>query len=182
MTEFMLATHNDRKLAELNQLLQAYGHTGVACGITLPEEGDTSLQINAQKKAAAVHRAFPHVWVLGDDSGLFLKGLPDRLGVRTARELPRKHTNEALQRLLAPGIDRRATLKSVLTLISPSGQETSATGALDAVVAPVDRGEYSRGFDKVLIPVGEALTLAEMSAATRQAYLPRERALSALFA
>lgn len=182
MTEFILATHNDRKLAELNQLLQAYGHSGVACGITLPEEGDNSLQANAKQKALAVHHAFPHAWVLGDDSGLFLKGLPDHLGARTARELPRTHTNSALQELLASCSTRRATLKSVLVMISPSGQVTSALGALEAVVAPADRGEYSRGFDKVLIPVGEALTLAEMSDATRQAYLPRERALNTLFA
>lgn len=182
MTTFILATHNTRKIAELDELLQAFGHRGQGCESPLPQEGSETLAANALAKAQAVHAAHPGAWVIGDDSGLFLKAVPDRLGVRTARELPQAGTNDALQALLGATAERRARLVSVLALVAPSGAVTTATGQLDATVAPENRGTLSRGFDRVLIPRGEALTLAEMTDATRRRYLPRQRALMTLFA
>ncbi|WP_179394892.1 non-canonical purine NTP pyrophosphatase [Lacticaseibacillus absianus] len=179
MTEWLVATHNLAKLAELAALLRPYGHTVRAAESAPLEEGPLSLAANARAKVEALHRCYPHTWGLADDSGLFARGLPGALGVQTARRLPRNGTNAALLTLLA-GRDRRVTLVSVLALATPSGRVTTATGRLVATVADAPRGTESGGFDRLLVPVGATQTLAQMSALSRATYLPRARALTQL--
>ncbi|WP_390406761.1 non-canonical purine NTP pyrophosphatase [Lacticaseibacillus jixiensis] len=181
MTEFVLASHNLRKHAELVELLAPYGHQLRSYPDALPQEGTISLQANALHKAQVVHAAWPNAWVLADDTGLFLAAKPDALGVSTHRQLPAVGTNTALLAMLTPQMSRRCELRSTLVIQAPSGDIQSATGSLAATLATKVRGEWSRGFDRLLIPVGEALTLAEMPLSIRQAYLPRQRALAQLF-
>lgn len=180
MTEFVLASHNLRKSAELAALLAPYGHQLRLYPDAMPAEGAVSLQANALRKAAAVHAALPHAWVLADDTGLFLAAWPKRLGVTTNRELPALHTNDALLAMLPAGVSRRCQLRSTLVMQAPNGEVQVASGSLDATLALGVRGEWSRGFDRLLIPLGEAMTLAEMPLAIRQAYLPRQQALQQL--
>lgn len=180
MTEFLLATHNRGKFAEMAGLLTNYGHTAKMLSADLPTEGDDDLLINATAKAQAAHSMAPKAYVLADDSGLFVADHPELFGVHTARQLPRHETNAALLTKLPAG--SRVTLRSALVLISPTGQVSSALGALAATLAPTPMGQPGTGFDQILIPQGEALTLAQMPLALRTPYLPRQRALAQLFA
>lgn len=180
MSEFLIATHNFGKFTEIADLLASYGHTAQMLAETLPAEGDADLVTNATVKAQAAHRLYPHAYVLGDDSGLFVAGHPELFGVHTARQLPRHETNAAL--LAKVPAHTPVTLQSVLVLISPSGDVHTATGSLEATLASAPQGQSGTGFDQVLIPNGEALTLAQMPLALRTAYLPRQRALAQLFA
>ncbi|WP_125705605.1 non-canonical purine NTP pyrophosphatase [Lacticaseibacillus daqingensis] len=179
MTDFIFASHNAGKLAEVQALLTRWGHTAHAFDGALPPEGTVSLAANALAKAQAVHAALPRAWVLADDSGLFAPALPGQLGVQTARELPRTGTNQALLALLA-GHDRHVILTSAMVLITPAGTTTTATGQLPALVADAPRGIHSTGFDRVLVPLGATQTLAELPAAERLPQLPRTRALTQL--
>lgn len=180
MTKFLVATHNAGKFAEIAQLLAGYGHTAQQLTDVLPPEGDADLLTNATAKAQAVHASHPDDYVLGDDSGLFVSGHPELFGVHTARQLPRHATNAAL--LAKVPAQTAVILRSVLVLISPSNRVQSATGQLAATLAASALGQDGTGFDQVLIPNGEAMTLAQMPVAIRTAYLPRQRAMAQLFA
>ncbi|WP_125707793.1 non-canonical purine NTP pyrophosphatase [Lacticaseibacillus porcinae] len=179
MTEFLIATHNVGKFNEIAKLLANFGHTAEKIEADLPAEGDLDLLTNATAKAQATHRLYPHQYVLGDDSGLFVDGHPELFGVHTARQLPRHETNAALFTKIPAGT--AVSLRSTLVLISPSNRVQSATGQLQATLT-APQGQAGTGFDQVLIPKGEALTLAQMPPAIRTPYLPRQRALVQLFA
>ena len=180
MTEFLIATHNRGKFKEIADLLASYGHTAQMISESMPAEGDDDLLTNATVKAQAAHRLYPEAYVLGDDSGLFVSGHPELFGVHTARQLPRHETNAAL--LAKVPAHTAVVLRSILVLISPSNQVQSATGSLAAMLADAPHGQTGTGFDQILIPDGEAMTLAQMPIAIRSAYLPRRRALAQLFA
>ncbi|MFD1484246.1 non-canonical purine NTP pyrophosphatase [Lacticaseibacillus baoqingensis] len=179
MTQFIMATHNAGKLAEVKAILASYGHEVIGFGKDLPPEGDDLAQ-NALVKAQTVHAADPKAWVIGDDSGLWLAAYPKRLGVHTARQLPRTGTNAAVLAMLEPSDSRQATLVSTMVLLAPSGSWQVATSRLEATVAIAASGADGTGFDQILIPQGAGVTLAALPLVLRQRYLPRQQALAEL--
>ena len=67
-----------------------------------------------------------------------------------------------------------------LVAISPDGRELHARGELRGTLAAEPRGSGGFGYDPAFVPEGETRTVAEMSAAEKDAISHRARAAAAL--
>ncbi len=67
-----------------------------------------------------------------------------------------------------------------LVAIAPDGRELHARGELRGVLADEPRGSGGFGYDPAFVPDGETRTVAEMSAAEKDAISHRARAAQAL--
>ena len=63
---------------------------------------------------------------------------------------------------------------------SPEGRELHARGELRGTLAAEPRGDGGFGYDPAFVPDGETRTVAEMSAAEKDAISHRARAAAAL--
>lgn len=188
MTRYVIATHNRGKIAELQRLLEWTGNQGQAYTNLVPRqqfppESTVSYRENAMNKALTVSRVLPHEYVLADDSGLQLAAIPGWLGVTTGRDLADCPTPEAYdERILARLRGQRREFTMISWLVCAHDNEIAARvrAELHGLVATSQRGQYSRGFDRILIPEGSSQTLAEMPFEKRRSYLVRGRAVKAL--
>jgi XTP/dITP diphosphohydrolase len=82
LTKLILATHNQGKVAELQNLLSSYGVeiiSAASMGLPVPEESEESFSGNALIKARAACRA-SGLPALADDSGLCVNALGEPRG------------------------------------------------------------------------------------------------------
>jgi XTP/dITP diphosphohydrolase len=179
----VLASANPHKAAEFARLLPGYDVTPHDGGLP-PETGTTFLE-NARLKALHVHRATgAAAWVLADDSGIEAAALGGAPGVYSARYAGEGATDaQNLAKLLdALGgrDDRRVRYVAELVAVSPEGRELHARGELRGTLAAEPRGGGGFGYDPAFVPEGETRTVAEMSAAEKDAISHRARAAAAL--
>jgi XTP/dITP diphosphohydrolase len=179
----VLASANPHKAAEFARLLPGYDVIPHA-GDLPPETGATFLE-NARLKALHVRRATDGAaWVLADDSGIEAAALGGAPGVYSARYAGESATDaQNLARLLDAlrgRDDRRVRYVAELVAVSPEGRELHARGELRGTLAIEPRGAGGFGYDPAFVPDGEARTVAEMSAAEKDAISHRARAAAAL--
>jgi XTP/dITP diphosphohydrolase len=179
----VLASANPHKAAEFARLLPGYDVTPYA-GRLPPETGTTFLE-NARIKALHVHRATDGAaWVLADDSGIEAAALRGAPGVYSARYAGDDATDaQNLAKLLdalRDGDDRRVRYVAELVAVSPEGRELHARGELRGTLAAEPRGSGGFGYDPAFVPGGQTRTVAEMSAAEKDAISHRARAAAAL--
>ena len=183
MTRLVLASHNRHKAVEFQRLLHGFEvepYTG-----ELPEETGETFAQNALLKARHVHKALGGgVWVVADDSGIEARALGGRPGVRSARYASEHATDEQnlalLLRELEGRADRAVRYVAELVAIAPDGRESQARGELEGTFATAPRGSGGFGYDPAFVPDGETRTVAEMSAAEKDAISHRGRAAAAL--
>jgi XTP/dITP diphosphohydrolase len=188
---FILATRNQKKLAELRRILEA---SRVEVSVTdlgecpdMPEVAETGATFteNALLKARAVvaHTGRPAV---GEDSGLCVDALNGMPGVLSARWAGRHGDDEANLRLVLAQIadvpaDRRgAHFAAVAALVLPSGREHVTEGTVSGRITDAPRGTNGFGYDPIFLPASSELTTAEMSPEAKDAISHRGRALRAL--
>ena len=143
MQTFIIATHNQKKLAELERILLPLGicaKTAEQAGFTLKEVEETgaTFEQNARLKAEAAMRqtGLPAV---ADDSGLVVDALSGAPGVYSARYAGENATDEQRnQKLLhalegVPEPERTARFVSVVCCAFPGGRPSvPAASARDA--------------------------------------------------
>jgi XTP/dITP diphosphohydrolase len=179
----VLASANLHKAAEFARLLPGYEVTPFEGELPL-ETGVTFLE-NARLKAHHVHRAAGgRAWVLADDSGIEAAALGGAPGVYSARYAGEGATDaqnlaKLLEALRGRG-DRRVRYVAELVAISPQGRELNARGELRGNLAPEPRGGGGFGYDPAFVAEGETRTVAEMSAAEKDAVSHRARAAALL--
>lgn len=186
----LIATHNDGKLAEIEALLAPHPIDVLpakSLGLAVPDETETSFLGNARIKAHAAARA-SDLPALADDSGIEVDALGGAPGVHTAdwaeapggRNFLRAMTRtwEALEASKAP-YPRTARFRCTLVLAWPDGAERGFEGALEGRCVWPPRGARGHGYDPMFEPDGADRTLAEMSAAQKNAISHRARALRA---
>ena len=148
----------------------------------VPETGTTFLE-NALLKAQTI-AATTGLATLAEDSGLEVEALGGAPGVRSARYAgdPPDHAanNRRLLTALAGTSNRRARFRTVAALALPGGRVWTADGALEGTIAETPRGARGFGYDPLFIPDGETRTLAELSAAEKNALSHRYQALEGL--
>lgn len=187
----VLASQNAGKLAELRALLcdlpvRVVGVTeALGRPLDIPETGET-FEENAIAKASTVCAATGEL-ALADDSGLEVRALGGRPGVRSARFAHEHATdaenNAALLRELAavPTGARTARFRCVLALADPIVGVRTVEGVCSGVIAEAPRGTHGFGYDPVFIPDGfGGRTFAEVSSAEKNAVSHRSRAMAAL--
>jgi len=191
VVDLLVASRNQKKLAELRRVLDAAGVSGlrllslndVAPFDEAPETGAT-FEENALAKARDAFRA-SGVAAVADDSGLAVDAMNGMPGVLSARWAGAHGDDEANLRLLlaqlgdVPDERRGGAFVSACALVSAAG-ETVVRGEWAGVIARGPRGDGGFGYDPIFVPVGSERSAAELSAEEKDAASHRGRALALL--
>ncbi|RRO15708.1 RdgB/HAM1 family non-canonical purine NTP pyrophosphatase [Saccharopolyspora rhizosphaerae] len=192
MSRLLLATRNQKKLAELRRILDAEGVTGVEVvgladvpGFPEAPETGTTFEANAVAKAADAARAtgLPSV---ADDSGLEVDALNGMPGVLSARWAGAHGDDQANLDLVlgqladVPDERRGGAFVSAAALVRPDGTETVVRGEWRGTIIREPRGANGFGYDPIFVPEGETRTSAELSPEEKDADSHRGRALRLL--
>jgi XTP/dITP diphosphohydrolase len=189
----VIATSNEGKLNELRslfgdlpvQLLSLPNVLGDR--LVIPEDGAT-FEANAVTKARTACKA-TGLFALADDSGLEVKALAGRPGVRSARFAHERATdaenNAALLRELeeVPDAERVARFRCVLALASPWERERVETveGSVEGLIARAPRGNGGFGYDPLfIVPELGGRAMAELDEADKNSVSHRGRAARAM--
>ncbi len=154
-------------------------------GAGAPEETGATLAENALIKAAAAAKFCGH-WALADDTGLEVDALGGAPGIRSARYAGESasfgENNVKLLSALAGRTERERTARfvCVAALVSPDGRSEVCRGTLEGAIIGAPRGSNGFGYDPVFEVAGTGRTLAEFSAAEKNAISHRVRALRGL--
>jgi XTP/dITP diphosphohydrolase len=176
----VLGSRNENKLQELCRALPGWEIELLEARDEPVEDGTTFLE-NARIKAQHARREAPaDVWVAGEDSGIEVVALDGRPGIESAR-----WAEDPVERLLLElerAEDRRARYVCELVAVAPDGSEARATGTLEGTAALAPRGHEGFGYDPIFVPLGEALTVAELGNEWKAEHSHRARAARALAA
>jgi XTP/dITP diphosphohydrolase len=173
----VVATRNATKLAEIRALFGDFIAMGSAvlsldeAGIAGAAEEDPngSLMGNALVKARYVRAHRRDVYIVSDDTGLYIKALNDEPGINAAiwggKDMPwQKRTQHCLDAM--KGItDRAAAFATIAVLIERDGKEHVFDGSVNGRIleapacAPKDKMPYSPLF----VPNGHTKCWAEMT-------------------
>ena len=184
MNQLILATHNNHKAREFQDILPQYsvktladlGHDEEI------EETATDLEGNSLLKAKTIFKRYGYV-VISDDSGLEVNALNGAPGVYSARYAgePRndQRNTEKLLYKLQGASNRKAQFRTVITLMSP-GNSFQFEGIVSGTIAESPRGEAGFGYDPVFVPKGYQQTFAELAADVKNIISHRANAIKKL--
>ena len=185
----VIATHNPGKLAEMRELLGAYGVTAASAGeLGLPEPDETgaSFAENARIKAQAAAQG-AGIAAFADDSGLAVDALDGAPGIRSARWAgPDKDFAGAMARIdallrergaTAPA-QRRAHFVSALAVAWPDGHVEAFEARVDGTLVWPPRGDKGFGYDPMFLPDGFSRTFGEMTSDEKHGLPPKGKGVS----
>lgn len=186
--KFIIATNNQKKLKELERILNPLGINAVSGkeeGISLDdvEETGTTFAENAYLKAEAAFKktGLPSV---ADDSGLCVDVLDGRPGIYSARYAGENATDEDKNnKLLAelndvPEKDRTAHFTCTICCILPSGEKIEVEGVCEGSIAFEPHGNGGFGYDPIF-KYGDK-SYADLSSDEKDAVSHRGKALRKL--
>ena len=184
MNQLILATHNNHKAREFQDILPQYsvktladlGHDEEI------EETATDLEGNSLLKAKTIFKRYGYV-VISDDSGLEVNALNGAPGVYSARYAgePRndQRNTEKLLDELQGASNRKAQFRTVITLMNTENS-FQFEGIVKGTIAKSPRGEAGFGYDPVFIPEGVQQTFAELAANEKNKISHRANAIEKL--
>lgn len=186
LKEIVVATHNQHKMDEISAILSGPAVRLIPISAypdapALKEEGATYAE-NAIQKALTVAR-FTGKWALGDDTGLEVDALNGQPGLYSARFAGEGVTfadnkRKLLERMATvPREKRTATFRTILALVSPSGETHRAEGVLHGMIAEAERGTRGFGYDALFYLPDLGRTVAELSTEEKNRLSHRARAL-----
>lgn len=177
--KIIVATTNKHKLREIRHILRARIE---GCGVRVKETGKI-FEENAIKKAKAVARRDGGV-AIADDSGLEVKCLNGKPGVKSARFAGPNPTSQKLCQKLLKAMkncsDRSAQFVCVIAVVYPDGKAETVRGVCRGKIIFEMRGIYGFGYDPVFVPVGYKKTFAEMKPSMKNKLSHRGKALRKL--
>ena len=191
--KLLFASNNAHKLEEVRRILapiEILGLADIGCHTDIEENG-TTLEENSAIKArfvyAWVQRERPDVvydGIIADDTGLEIEALGGQPGVYTARwagEPANDAANrqKALRELLDKD-NRNAQFRTVITWISPKGEQKQVEGAVKGYMAEQESGCKGFGYDSLFVPEGYDETFAQLPSECKNSISHRARALANL--
>ena len=184
--KFVLASHNRKKLAEMQEILRELGVEVVLqsdVGLDLePEENGTTFAENAAIKAMAVMQA-SGLPAIADDSGLCVDALNGGPGVYSARfggeGLDDKGRYTLLLEMLRGQTDRTAHFHTSIVCAFPNGDVLQDDGEVEGTIAFAPMGENGFGYDPVFFVPDKRKTFAQLSAEEKAEISHRGKALRA---
>ena len=182
--KFVLASHNRKKLAEMQEILGELGVEVVLqsdVGLDLePEENGTTFAENAAIKAMAVMQA-SGLPAIADDSGLCVDALNGAPGVYSARYGGEGLDDTGRYQLLLENmrgqLDRRCRFVSCICCCFPGGGVVEARGECCGALAYAPRGEGGFGYDPIFFVPALKKTFSELTAQEKNAISHRGKAL-----
>ena len=189
--KFVLASHNRKKLAEMQEILGELGVEVVLqsdVGLDLePEENGTTFAENAAIKAMAVMQA-SGLPAIADDSGLCVDALNGAPGIYSARYGFDESLDDAgrVQLLLknmkdVPDDKRQAKFVCVITLVTPDGKSIQARGEVHGFVTHAPAGEGGFGYDPIFYYPPFGKTLAQVPQEEKNRVSHRAEALKIFY-
>ena len=183
--DICFATNNEHKLEEIRAILgdkfKILSLEEIGCNEELPEERDT-LEGNSLQKAEYVFQKYK-VACFADDTGLEVEALRGAPGVYSARyagdQRNSEHNIDLLLKNLEGKGNRKATFRTVITLIQPSVLH-QFEGIVEGSILEDRKGKGGFGYDPVFLPKGFSKTLAEMSMEEKNQISHRARATEKL--
>ena len=180
-----LASRNPGKLREIVAILSGVGVRVASAdefpGWDAPPEDAPDYQGNALLKARSLS-SFAGVAALADDSGIEVDALGGEPGPRSARFVGENATDrENLDKLIAliaevPVRERTARYRCVAVLVTPDGGEDAAEGTVEGSLITEPRGTGGFGYDPIFVPLGYAVTMAELPPDEKDAISHRGKA------
>ena len=183
----VLASKNQHKLQEMQQILGQYGlevvlESDLGLDIEVEETG-TTFEENSMLKAKAVQQA-AGITALADDSGLQVDALNGAPGIYSARfgGERNKSVRARLEYLLelmkdVPQEQRTARFVSVITMLRPDGSSIVARGTCEGVIALAPHGSNGFGYDPVFFVPQEGCTFAQLKSERKNEISHRANAL-----
>jgi XTP/dITP diphosphohydrolase len=183
----VVATRNEHKLRELEQILTEVELVPLPEGVVVPPETGVTYADNALLKARATH-AFTGEPTIADDSGISVTALGGNPGVHSARFAGPDATDEQNLDLLISQIarhdDRSAAYVCVIAHIDADGDERLFEGRCEGTLITEPRGTGGFGYDPAFVPVDtgphDERTMAELDPEEKHAISHRGRAARAL--
>lgn len=186
MKELVVATQNKDKVREIRRILKrtrAKLRTPDAFG-KAPEvvENGKTFEANASKKARIISR-FTGRMAIADDSGLEVKALGGRPGIRSSRFAGSGQdylaNNEKLLRLMkdVPAKKRSARFVCVIAIAKDGKVLKIVKGTYGGRIAFEMRGKTGFGYDPVFISLKYGKTFAELGPKIKNNISHRRRAL-----
>ncbi|MBK9779781.1 MAG: RdgB/HAM1 family non-canonical purine NTP pyrophosphatase [Anaerolineales bacterium] len=172
MKKLLIATNNQGKVLELQELLTGIGiefitPAGINLQLEVEEDGST-YQENAGKKARAFAQASGLI-SLADDSGLEVEALGGAPGLYSARYSPKPDAKDADRRafLLENLKDRprpwKAHFHATIAVAVPDGSMEFAEGNCYGEIIPEERGTGGFGYDPIFLLTDLGRTMSELS-------------------
>jgi XTP/dITP diphosphohydrolase len=179
----VVATRNDHKLRELQEILDSVELLPLPPEVELPPEDAETFAENALDKARAAHAA-TGMPAIADDSGVAARALDGRPGPRSARYAGPDATDEENLNLLlselAGKADRSVAYVCALAYVDADGTEQLVEGRCEGTLAEHPRGTGGFGYDPAFVPVDtgpeDDRTMAELDPAEKHAISHRGRA------
>lgn len=164
--DFILATNNMKKLAEMQRILSPLGiHvvTAKMLGTELPEveENGTTFEENAMTKAKHACQ-FMNMPAIADDSGICVDYLDGAPGIYSARFSGGHGNDEANNDLLLEKLDgvpmekRTAYYVCAICCVFPDGREITVRGECHGYIGFERDGKEGFGYDPLFIISGKA--------------------------
>lgn len=187
---FIIATHNQKKLAELRRILSPLGietMTADEAGISFEDVEETGVTFaeNAQIKARALFDGSGSFGTIADDSGLCVDALGGAPGVYSAR-YSGEHGNDAdnialLLKNMADVADGERTARFVCSIccIMPNGEEFTVDGACEGRIGYECVGDGGFGYDPIFM-LGDGRSMAQLTKEEKDAISHRGNALRLL--
>jgi XTP/dITP diphosphohydrolase len=190
--EFVLATHNAKKVREYQRIIGARMPEAVVLPYDGPEpvENGVTFEENALIKArtAATHTGRI---ALADDSGIIVDVLGAAPGILSSRWAGQGAGDEENVQLLLDqlgdirrphrGAEFHCTIALVVPeAVLPGGHEFVAEGRWRGTLAYEPRGSHGFGYDPIFEPEGHEITSAELTPDEKDARSHRAHAFEAL--
>lgn len=189
MTDLLLASSNENKKREFNQILKKVGFNVITPSdidldiSKIVEDADT-FRGNAFIKADYL-RQMTSLPVIADDSGLVVDAISGEPGVYSARYAgPDKNNEDNIRKLLKnlEGVEqdkRTAHFVCALCMIFPNGEKIEVQGEVSGKITFEKRGESGFGYDPVFL-YKDNKTFAQMTADEKNEISHRKVALNKL--
>lgn len=186
MEEIILATNNNGKIKELQEILKEYKLLSLKeanINIEIEEDKDT-FEGNALKKAEEICK-ITNKTCIADDSGLCVDALDGFPGVYTARFLGEDATQEQRNNYILEKLkgtkkeERTAKVITCIAIVKPNGEEKTYVGELNGYIAENKRGNNGFGFDEIF-ELDNGKTLAELEKEDKNKISSRSIALEKL--
>lgn len=188
MNKLLIATNNQGKVLELQELLTGSGIEFVTPAqidlqLEVDEDGST-YQENAGKKAVAFAQASGLI-ALADDSGLEVEVLNGAPGLYSARYSPKPGAKDGDRRafLLENLKDKprpwKAHFHATIAIATPNGEVEFAEGNCYGEIIPDERGTGGFGYDPIFLLTDLGKTMAELEMDEKNNLSHRARAVIA---
>ena len=182
--KFILASQNQHKLVEMQNILSAHGvevvlQSELGLHVEVEETGATFAE-NAMLKAKAVMAA-SGLPAIADDSGLCVDALNGAPGIYSARYGGPELDDVGRYRLLLENMrgarDRTAHFTSAIACAFPNGDTIEAEGICPGMIAYAPQGDGGFGYDPVFFLPQLRKTYAQLTPEEKAAVSHRGKAL-----